>query len=399
MRIGLATDFYFPWIGGPAAFLRALGTGLAERGHNVFLLAPSATGTRGEEEDGPIRVTRAATIPSPFGYNLRVSRRPLHDTARWMDAVTPDVVHVHHPFPLGAAAIGAARRRHIPIAATNHTIPECSLWGVRRVTPLYRAADRAFTAWLRFLLGRCDSVATPTITAAASLKRLGFGRDISVISNGLDTARFSPGDDEGLRERLRLDARPVVLYTGRLDAEKQMDVWLRCAARVAASTHAQFVIGGNGADRSRLERMARDLCLEGSVRFTGYLDDSEFPLIYRLADVYLITSRVELQSITTLEAIASGLPVVAARAGALPELVEEGRNGYCIPPEDDAAAARAVLAILSDAKGRALMGEWSRTIALRHNLEQSVDAYDRFLTATAEMSRGGSRERSAPIGG
>jgi glycosyltransferase involved in cell wall biosynthesis len=115
----------------------------------------------------------------------------------------------------------------------------------------------------------------------------------------------------------------------------------------------------------------------------GYLPDHEFPALYRLADVYLITSPVELQSIATLEATASGLPVVAVRAAALPELVRDGHNGYLVPPGDWRAASDAVQMILRNESLRATMGAHSRDVSMGHAIDDTVTQYEHFLADVA----------------
>jgi len=388
VRIGLVTDFYYPWIGGPSAVVRNLSHGLAARGHTVVLLAPSADGPPTVETDGPVEVRRVSTVPVPFGYNVRASGLPFSTVTDWLRSAAPDVVHVHHPFPLSAAAVYGARSSGIPAAATNHTIPECSLWGLRNLGPLYHGARFAFGRWIVHLLHRCSAVATPTDTAAQALHVLGYSGPVVTISNGVDVGRFSPGSvSPRLRRRLGLDERPVVLYTGRLDAEKQMDVWIRAAVHTSRRIDAQFVVGGQGTARPSLVRLAAELGVADRIRFIGYLDEPDLPDLYRLADVYFITSPVELQSIGTLEAIASGLPVVAVRAGALPELVRDGDNGRLVPPGDSAAATESLVDLLSDAGLRARMSLRSRSRALAHDLERSIDSYERFLLAVSGGDR------------
>lgn len=380
MRIGLVTDFYYPWIGGPSTVVRHLGQGLAARGHSVFLLAPSPTGPASVEWEGSVQITRAHTCPVPFGYNVRSALFPRSCVSLWLERSQLDVVHVHHPFPLSATTVFLANRLGIPVMATNHTIPQCSLWGIRKVWGVYPVATSAFGWWLRLLIRRCGPVATPTKTAADALRSLGFAGAVDVISNGVDIHCFAPGQaDEQLRRRLGLDGRPVVLYTGRLDAEKQMDIWLRAAAKVARRLDVQFLVGGHGAERASLEGLARKLGLASRLRFFGYLSEDDFPGVYRLADAYCITSPVELQSISTLEAIASGLPVVAVRAGALPELVHDGVNGYLVEPGDWDQAASCLVELLQDTTERQRKGDMSRTIALSHDLARTIDRYEQLF--------------------
>jgi glycosyltransferase involved in cell wall biosynthesis len=398
VKIGIVTDFYYPWIGGPAAAIRNLGHGLTARGHEVALLAPSPHGRFAVEADGGMTVTRVPTVRAPVGYNLRMALPP-RGVKAWLDHAQPDVVQIHHPFPLSTAAAFAAGRRGLPLVATNHTIPECSLWGLRNIRPAYRGATWAFGLWLRRFLGTADIVTTPTDTAAGMLRHVGYRGSVRVISNGLDTERFRPGPpDERLRAQLGLDGRPIVLYTGRLDPEKEMDTWLRAAALISRTMDAQFIVGGEGTDRPRLEALAADLGVGGRVHFIGYLSDADFPALYRLADVYLMLAPVELQSISTLEAMASGLPVVAAAAGALPELVRHGRNGHLVPPADPLSAGTALTTLLADRPLREMMGGISRRIALGHDLQRTISSYEQVFD---ELRRGtGDRriERAAAAG-
>jgi 1,2-diacylglycerol 3-alpha-glucosyltransferase len=380
VRVGLVTDFYYPWIGGPATFIRNLGHALASRGHSVFLLCPSADGPARDERDGPIEVRRARTVPVPFGHQLRVSSSPLVDAMRWLDHVRPDIVHIHHPFPLSASASWLASRQGVPVAATNHTIPACSLWGLRSTPLIYPLVTYGFGRWILAVLQRCSAVSTPTETAADLLRALGYGESVTPISNGVNTHRFEPGPGSPeLAARLGINRRPVVLYTGRLDAEKRMDVWLHAAALLSKKVDVQFLVGGKGSERVRLEALSRHLGLEGRLHFFGYLSEEEYPLVYRLADVFCITSEVELQSIATLEAIASGLPAVGVRAAALPELIHDGHNGYLAEPGDSIGVAQRLYQVLSDASRMREMGRCSRTISEQHDLSKTIESYELFL--------------------
>jgi 1,2-diacylglycerol 3-alpha-glucosyltransferase len=397
VRVGLVTDFYYPWIAGPSAAIRNLAHGLADRGHEVHVLAPSPTGPRGRECDGQVFVSRIPTMPVPVGYRLRASVLP-RGVGRWLAEIGPDVVHVHHPFPISAQAVFTARREGVPVIATNHTIPSCSLYGLRRTGAIYHTAHAAFARWIVYLLNQCDCVTTPTDTAARLLSDLGFTRPVTTISNGIDCSRFSPRPpDDHLRHRLGLDGRPVVLYTGRLDSEKDMDTWLRAAASCAESADVQFVVGGEGAERSRLEAFGQRIGLGPRVRFIGYVEDDDLPALYRLATVYFITSSVELQSITTLEAVCSGLPVVAANAGALPELARPNANGFLFESGDHVAAARALSGVLTDNQSRERMSAESRRIGLEHDLARTVDKYEaHYRSLNAEGTA--AYERAAAAG-
>jgi 1,2-diacylglycerol 3-alpha-glucosyltransferase len=377
VRILEATDFYYPWIAGPAPFIQNLSTGLAELGHDVSIVCPSPTG-RPYTEPGNPEHHRVRTWSVPVGYQLRAGF-PLVDLAGYSRAWRPDIVHIHHPFPISLSALSFAKLGHIPVVATNHTIPECSLYGMRN-SRWYGPAHSTFAFYLRHVLHRADAVTTPTATAANMLRRLGFDRTVVPISNGVDMDRFRPPADEQPHE-----AEPIVLYTGRLDAEKDMDTLIGAIPHVLEHVTARFRIGGEGADRARLERLVKDLGVAHAVSFTGYASEQELPAVYQSSSVYAISSPVELQSISTLEAMASGLPVVAVNAGALPELVRPGVNGHLAAAGDVNAFAAGLVELIADRAQRRTMGAASRTIAQEHGLKRMVQAYNAiFQELTSE---------------
>jgi len=381
VRIAIAADFASPWVGGPATFIDNFRAYLRGAGHQVEVIAPSLTGLPSLEETPAGVVRRVPTLPVPFGYHLRVSYRP--DAVRAaLKAARPDVLQVHHPFPLGVSALRAARSLMIPVVAVNHTIPECSLYGIKGNRVVYPFALGLFRRYLIWFLEQATKVCTPTETAARLLRGMAFKGDVTVISNGIDTTCFIPATDkQAARALLSLPDKPILLYTGRLDAEKDMDTWLRAAARLPSALDVHLVVGGEGTDRLRLERLAADLGLTGRITFPGYLPVSDLPLLYQAADAYCITSAVELQSITTLEAVASGLPVIAARAGALPELVEDGVTGCLATPGDVEGFARGMARVLADSRRGRAMGMAGRARAERHALSVVSRAHESLLAS------------------
>jgi glycosyltransferase involved in cell wall biosynthesis len=116
--------------------------------------------------------------------------------------------------------------------------------------------------------------------------------------------------------------------------------------------------------------------IAGSIRFAGFVPDDDLPRTYRAATIFVMPSPVELQSLATLEAMASGLPVVAADAMALPELVKDGENGFLFPPGDSGALADRIVALLSDPDWAARMGRASRAMAERHRIGLTLAAFE-----------------------
>ena len=164
---------------------------------------------------------------------------------------------------------------------------------------------------------------------------------------GIDASRFAnntPTDN----------SNPVALFLGRLDDEKKIDVLLRAVAKLTEHPKLQVELVGDGGERQRLGALARELGIEDRVHFLGHVSDQELPGIYERCTVFVMPSIAELQSIATMEAMASGRPVIGADAMALPHLVHDGDNGYLFPPGDvDRLADRLRRVLTADQVGLA----------------------------------------------
>jgi 1,2-diacylglycerol 3-alpha-glucosyltransferase len=154
---------------------------------------------------------------------------------------------------------------------------------------------------------------------------------------------------------------------GRIDGEKRLDVWLQSIPLIRKEVDAHFLLGGKGGQLQRLKRLAASLGVAQHVTFAGLIEDRDLPAFYHLGNVFAISSPAELQSIVTLEAMASGLPVVACDAGALPELCKSGRNGYLFLAGDPVGMAKSLIRILQNPTMAGKMGAESRRIVEEHH--------------------------------
>jgi glycosyltransferase involved in cell wall biosynthesis len=175
--------------------------------------------------------------------------------------------------------------------------------------------------------------------------------------------------------------QPIVSYVGRLDAEKHLPVLLRAFERVQSVVpNAHLVIVGDGTERLALINLAHEAGLDESVTFTGRVSDEELEQLHRIGTVFCMPSPAELQSIATLEAMASGQPVVAVDAGALKELCQDQRNGYLCEQDDDVVIADGLLAIISDPSLREKMSKESLTIATTHDLQTTLARFEEIYS-------------------
>lgn len=397
LRVLIGTDTFPPDVNGAAYFTARLARGLAARGHDVHVVCQSPDGRPSTARVDRVVEHRLRSMSSLVHETVRLALPPgvPGHLDRLIRRLRPHAVHVQNHFVVGRLLMAAARRHRVPVVATNHFMPE-NLFNYLFVPEVLRGAVGRL-AWRDFsrALAGAEHVTTPTPTAAQLLLDQGFTRPVEAVSCGIDLRRFHPPGDGGeprsaLRARLGLPDRPTFTFVGRLDEEKRIGDLVRAVRRTTCDG-AQLVLAGTGAQRGALERLAEEEGVADRVRFLGFVPHEDLPLVYRAADAFTIAGIAELQSIATLEAMASGLPVVAADAMALPHLVEQGRNGYLYEPGSPDDLAKYLSAILASPEERARMGAESRTMAARHDHERSLDRFERIYADVALRSsaRGG----------
>jgi glycosyltransferase involved in cell wall biosynthesis len=374
----MVTDSYKPNVDGVSVFLDRLTKQLASKGHEVGVVAPSFDHRSFTEVDGDVVIFRQGAIKPLKTKAWFFSPFPYVGVYFTIKKFSPDVVHINLPFSVGLSALRVARRQKIPVVATCHTVPGNISANFKFMGPTINTVNAFLWQYFRWFYNQSDFVTAPTPTAVKMLNvKNCITRPIKAISNGLDTESFRPGQDgRRLRQKLKVPKGLVVLYTGRLDKEKELEIWVRAIPLVLKEIKAHFVIAGEGTEKNNLKKLTKKLGVSKNVTFTGFLKDEEFPLIYNLASVFAISSPVELQSIVVLEAMASGLPVVGVKAGALPELIKNEENGFLFPPNDFSKMAEAIVRVLKDKRLLARFGKRSREIVLReHSLEVTANKY------------------------
>jgi D-inositol-3-phosphate glycosyltransferase len=340
MRIALYNLTTTTRFGGVESFVWDLGRELARRGHAVTIIG--GVGKRHELAPG-VRV-----LMFPFINRYRFQALPLlrraYAEAKLLErlslaiAALPeliaggyDIIHIQKPYDLGPALL--ARR-----------------FGGARVVLGCHGED--------FYPG--DTLLAPRVDAAVSCSRFNartvaarYGFEPTVVFNGIDTSLFRPtAPDPNI---VRTDGTPLLLWVGRLQPWKGVDIALRALQEIP---RAHLMIVGDGETRADLERLAQELGLAERVRFLGALPRERLPSIYAAADLLLATSFAsETFGIGLVEAQACGLPVVASRFGGFPEVIDEGHTGLLVPPRDPTALAAAVRTLLNDPERRRAMAD------------------------------------------
>ncbi|MHC5210222.1 MAG: glycosyltransferase [Planctomycetota bacterium] len=358
-------------VGGAEKHLLLLARGLAERGHAVRIAWLKGQGELAPAFAQAGLATERLGGAADAGGEVRpwAAKRAL---ARLVREWRPDLVHTHL---LKADALGALAVRGVPLVSSKHNDERALLrWPVSVVHGvLARRVART--------IALSDHVAAFT----ARHGRVPAGR-ITRIYYGIDPAAWRPGRSrEAVRAELGLaDEAPVLICVGRLAPQKDHTTLLRAMTRVSPDGQL-LVVGGDpfGDGEARLAAQVDELGLGGRVHLLGIRHD--VPDLLAASDLFVLPSLWEGLGLVFLEAMAAGLPVVATRVSAVPEVVEHGVTGWLVPPADPEALAAAVGAALRDPRAREAAGRAGRErLAARFGLPRMIDetlaVYDGVLS-------------------
>ena len=380
MKILIASDLHYPTINGVATFSRNLALGLAARGHEVLVIAPSQTGKKSVETDGNHTIIRTTSITFPFYQNFRISLTPAREVRKILESFDPDVIHIQMLMWIGQAAMKYGNKAGIPIVSTNHAMPENLMDNLVLLAPVSKPINYILKAYGARFHSKADYVTMPT-QSAIDMFNAGdrLRAPLEAISNGINLSDFSPGtapDEVYEKFSIPKDA-PVVTYVGRMDAEKHLPILIQAFVEVkAAVPDAHLVVVGDGTEFTTLNALAHDLGIADSTSFTGRVTDADLRSLHRLGTVFCMPSPAELQSIATLEAMASGQPVVAVDAGALRELCQNEKNGFLCAQDDSPAIAQGLISVLKDPVLHKKYSEESLAIARTHDLATTLDRFE-----------------------
>jgi len=382
MRIAYICQSYPPMISGASLAVQRLAEGMAARDHVVLVMTASERGEAYTEEFDNLKVRRLRAFQNPLRVDQSFLLWDRNIISAEFKEFKPQILHLHDPLNLGIAGLVTARRLQIPVALTLHQVPRFVSAYLPNVPALQNTVESGLWSYGRWLLQRCEKVIVPSHAIAEEIHSHDIQRP-NVISNGIDLHTFNPdppdpSERETLCLRYGLDPDlPVVLHVGRLDVDKQANLVIRASAQAINQVDAQLLIVGDGRQREELIELCANLGIGRFCHFPGFVEtNGDLPGLYRLAAVFVIASEIETQGLVILEAMASGLPVVAIKATCIPELVQDNVNGYLSQPGEVGQMSEQVLRVLKSPNRAKEMGRVSRALAQEHSIDKSIDNHE-----------------------
>ncbi len=386
MKIGMMADMYKTHVSGVTNSIFLSKQWLEREGHEVYIF------TFGDAEvvDDEKNIIRTAGVPvtdTGFYLNLRYNR-----LARRL-LYSMDLTHVHHPFVSGSLAIRYCVPRNIPIVFTNHTRYDLLTQAYLPLLP-DTISEGALKAYLSPFYRACNLVIVPSQSMLKVMQEhFGLDAPVEVIPNGLDLTAYRAGVQPIDRAVFGFSTDQVIAtYVGRLAPEKNLSMLLRAYYGVAMTYgNVRLLIVGDGPERDNLEAQAKHMNISSKVHFAGMIEYKDIPSYLAASDFFVTPSSSETFGLSSVEAMASGLPVLAIDAPGSVDIIEDGITGLITA--DDLAVFTAKMVLLStDHDFRRRMGknaiEASRKYDIQATTSHLLEHYNELVEQAKQRHKG-----------
>ena len=378
------TPEYQPITGGTGAYVNYLSRALASSGNNVYIVTKGET-EKSEDLSEKIHVFYLKTFRRPiisplhfYGLSFRklseINRRFNIDIAHANLPLTPSFAV---PENFGKALVSTV---HSTWRGEAEALKNESFSKLNINEKIVRSFNRILRYFESKMLERSDRIiAVSEFTKREILQSYNLkANKIEVIYNGVDVTKFKPTENKDeAKRKLGLSKNPIILYVGRLYSRKGLPTLLKATSLIARKlSNVKLVISGKAlfGEKRKLSFLAKKLGVERNVHFFGYFPDEKLPKLYQAADVFAFPSLYENLPFALLEALSSGLPAVSTRIGGIPEIIQEGKNGFLIDPLDFNSLAEKIMYVLENPKLAFEIGLMAReTVKRRFNLEKTAE--------------------------
>ncbi len=391
MKIALVTPYDYPYPGGVTEHIGALDKEFRARGHDTRIIAASSANENGLS-DRVIKVSGAVAAMPFSGSTARITIAPTvyRRVKKILQEEKFDIVHVHEP-TVPILSLVVLRHSHAVNVGTFHAYRESNA--------IYKIAGALIQRAMNRLDGR---IYVSAIVREYLVQYFPGGH--TLIPNGIDCARFDSPAIQPI-ERFN-DSRANILFVGRMEARKGFRYLLRAYPRIKrAIPNARLLVVGAYGDKEKAAfvRYCRAHKIRG-VHFIGYVSPAELPRYYRTATIFCAPSTgFESFGIVLLEAMAAGVPIVASNIAGYRAVLDDGVQGALVPPGDEDALARAIIALWRDPARRAQMRDAGNHKAAQYDwqiiAQRVLDYYNELLARRAAIAKPEKKKRLAQMRG
>jgi 1,2-diacylglycerol 3-alpha-glucosyltransferase len=379
MRIGMMTDTYKPYVSGITNYIDLNKRYLEETGHEVYVF----TFSEPDHMDDEPRVIRSPGLPladTGFFLSLRYSR----EAKKLLQ--TMDVVHVHHPFLSGRLALHYCRPAQIPIIFTNHTRYDLYAQAYLPMLP-EEVSEGLLQAYMPSFCEAVNLVISPSPGMEKILRELEVESHIEIIPNGVELTRFFQAEPLSRADYGFKEDDILLIYTGRLGPEKNLDFLLRAFAGVTqAVENVRLLLVGDGPLKGDLKELARGLRITDSIQFTGLIPYDNLPGYLAMCDAFVTASVTEVHPLSVIEAMGAGLPVMGIHSPGVGDTVEDGITGFLSTADLPAFTAKLTRLCLQ-AQLRHKMGQAARKASNQYAIERTTQMMLRHYERLASEPR------------
>ena len=382
MKIFYALETFLPHISGVTISTDRLADYFSQNKKNkVYVITASADGNFQIDSDShKYTIVRIKSHPNPIRKKLKVSYLASLHVRKILDDFNPDIIHIQDPFFISQSLAFEAKKRKIPVILTQHCSLEFPLSYLKLPKFLQKTTEKTMAKILAtFINNYCKILITPSKFIKKQAMKWEINIPIEVISNGINIEAFSTSriSEEFLKKYKIEDfiSRPIIFYSGRIDKDKNLETLIKTIPLVLKKVNVNFLFLGDGDLKEELicQLANKDYSFKENVCFLGPIEpqDSDLTKFYRLATLFVMPSPIEAQSLAIMEAMASGLPVVAAKKGALPELIKNRENGFLVEAFNPKEYAEAIIEIIKNKNLRKKLGKKSLELVASHDFKKT----------------------------
>jgi glycosyltransferase involved in cell wall biosynthesis len=377
MRIGMMADAYKPYVSGITNYIDLNKRYLEMAGHDIYIF----TFSEPDHEDIEPRVIRSPGLPladTGFFLSLRYTR----EAKKLLQNM--DVVHVHHPFLSGRLALHYCRPYQIPIVFTNHTRYDLYAQAYLPKLP-EEVSESLLQAYMPSFCEAVNLVVSPSPGMEKILRQLEVESPIEIVPNGVELERFFHAEplvrgDYGFK-----DNDILLIYTGRLGPEKNLEFLLRAFAGVSQAIETvRLLLVGDGPLSEDLKNLTGELQITDSVHFTGLIPYEKLPGYLAMCDAFVTASVTEVHPLSVIEAMAASLPVIGIHSPGVGDTVEDGITGF-LSTEDLPSFTAKLTRLCLQKQLRQKMGRTARTASKMFAIERTTQL---MLTHYERLAKG-----------